>query len=146
MSEQKKSEDGEGNHQRPTTPTSIPDTLRTLRFRAWAALVRRASSGRFWHGFAVRLAAVWTPAGDAFLVSSGQPMQRKCTTIQTTNSGGCSHQRTLLVPVVSLVELSTEPSHEVSCGRRDSAIGFAFNRRSWSAGSAKRNSHRSLAS
>lgn len=41
----------------PPAPTSTPDTLRTLRFRAWAALVCRASSGRFWHGFAVRLAA-----------------------------------------------------------------------------------------
>ena len=41
--------------QQPQPPT--PDTLRTLRFRAWATPVRRASSGRFWHGSAVRLAA-----------------------------------------------------------------------------------------
>lgn len=41
----------------PPAPTPTPDTLRTLRFRAWAALVRRASSGRFLHGCAVRPAA-----------------------------------------------------------------------------------------
>jgi hypothetical protein len=89
---------------------------------------------------------VWTPAGDAILVFAGQPMQRKCTTpTPTTTSSGCCLRRRSHVLVGFPDALSIGRLHAASFGRHGFAIGSAFHRRSWSAGSMSGSSCRSLA-
>jgi hypothetical protein len=142
------------------TPAPPNDTLRTLRFRAWAALCRsrksakarsdaqigsgRPSGGRLWHGCAVRRPPVWragrAPRGGrdrCIRRSSWTVGAEECATTGTTSSG-CSRRRTWPGPAGCRAAPSTERLREASCERPGYATGCGSIRRSWSAGSPRK--------
>ena len=117
---------------------SHPDTLRTLRFRAWATPVRRASSGRFWHGFAVRLAACmdagrrcnsrlcWTTDAEEMHSDSNNDFERLLSPEEVARACGLS--RRAVYRAIARGELRAARL----CHR------LRFSLRSWSAGSASK--------
>jgi hypothetical protein len=108
------------------------------RFVPGRHLLRRASGGRFWRGFAARLAACMDARlrcdTDAMAARSGQAMQRKWRARTKTTLSICFRRRKSLTSAVYRGEPSIGPSLAVSCEQRDSATGSGCIRGSWIAG------------
>ena len=120
-----------------------------------AGLRHRAAGGRFWHGFAVRVAACMAARGRRSRRRTGRRrgsrrsrrttrVQRKCTDARQMEISGCSRRRTWLVSAGFRGGRSIARLHAGSCGLRGCATGFGFSPPSWSDGSASEWSRRML--